>query len=219
MNIPNRLWSFLPRGVREPLALVVVAGLVALAGAYSRAFNLYRPLALWPGDFWRGFVWQPATYALLPVGAADLIFNGFFFAMLGARLVQIWSRRQFWWFCFAAVLGAAVVKLALTPLNRAPLAGIGGVIFAMLAAWYRLFAHEEVMLMTVWRMRMRTAVLIIGGLNIIFGLLSPCGFWNALAILVGGSATGWLYLTAQSRWAMGRRAWALPEERISRLEL
>jgi membrane associated rhomboid family serine protease len=215
----NRIWRFLPPGVREPLALVVAAGLVALAGAYSRAFDLYRPLALWPDDVWRGFVWQAATYALLPVGVADLIFNGFFFAMLGTRLVQIWTRRQFWWFCFAAVLGTALVKLALTPLNRAPLAGIGGVIFAMLAAWYRLFAHEEVMLMAAWRMRMRTAVLIIGGLNIIFGLLSPCGFWNALAILVGGSATGWLYLTVQSRWLMGRRARRLPEERISRLEL
>ncbi len=215
----NRIWKFLPPGVREPLAILVVAGLVALACVYSRTFDLYRPLALWPGDFWHGLVWQPATYALLPVGAADLIFNGFFFAMLGTRLVQLWGRRQFWWFCFAAVLGTAAMKLALTPLNSAPLAGIGGVIFAMLVAWYRLFAHEEVMLMTVWRMRMRTAVLIIGGLNIIFGLLSPCGFWNALAILVGGSATGWLYLTIQSRRVMGRRARALPEERISRLEL
>jgi membrane associated rhomboid family serine protease len=219
MNPTNRLGSFLPPGVREPLAATLVTGIVARAGADLRVFNLYPPFALWPGAFWRGSVWQAATYAWLPLGPADWIFNGFFFAMLGTRLVQVWGRRPFWWFCFAAVLGTAMVKLALTPLNRAPLAGIGGVIFAMLAAWYRLFAHEEVMLMTAWRMRMRAAVLTIGGLNIVFGLLSPCGFWNALAILIGGSATGWLYLTAQSRRAMSRRARRLPEERISRLEL
>lgn len=218
MNAPQRVWSYLPRGLREPLALLLIAGIVALVGSYSRAFDLYTPLALWPTEFWRGRVWQAVTYLFLPAGPADLIFNGFFFATLGTRLVQGWGRRQFWLFCLVAVVGTAVVKLTLTPLDHNPLVSFGGVVFAMFAAWCRLFANEEVMLMAVWRMRMRTAILIIAGLIIMFGLLSSCGFWNAVAVL-GGGATGWLYLAAQERWRLRRRAQPLPSQRISRLEL
>jgi membrane associated rhomboid family serine protease len=218
VNVTQRISSFLPRGLREPLVLMLLAGVVALAGSYSGAFDLYAPLALWPVGFWHGRVWQAVTYPLLPAGPADLIFNGFLFAVLGGRLVQGFGRRQFWLFCLVAVVGSAVVKLALTALDHRPLVSFSSIVFAMFAAWCRLFANEEVMLMATWRMRMRTAILIIAGLIIMFGLLSSCGFWNAVAVL-GGGATGWLYLAAQERWRLRRRARTLPSERISRLEL
>ena len=218
MYAAHRVWSFLPRGIREPLALLLIAGVLALAGSFSGAWNPYAPLALWPNEFWRGRVWQAVTYPLLPFGPADLIFNGFLFSVLGTRLVKDFGWRQFWLFCLVAVVGTAATKLALTPFNHGALVGIGGIVFAMFAAWCRLFANEEVMLMAAWRMRMRTAVLIIAGLSIMFALLSPCGFWNALAML-GGGATGWLYLAAQSRWLLRRCPQPLPSERIRRLEL
>jgi len=214
----RRIWSFLPRGVRGPLAVSLIMGVIALVGRTSGTFDSYASLALWPTEFWRGRIWQAVTYPLLPFGLADLLVNGFFFAMLGTRLVQVWGRWPFWRFCFVAVLGTAVVKLMLTPLNRGGLVGISGVIYAMLAAWYRLFANEEVCFMGVGQVRMKTAVFIIGASNIIFNLLCPCGFWNALATL-GGAVTGWLYLAAQSHWALRQDAQTLPSQRISRLEL
>jgi membrane associated rhomboid family serine protease len=214
----RRIWSFLPWGVREPLAVSLVMGVIALAGSLTHTFDLYGTLVLWPAEFWRGRIWQVATYPLLPFGLADLLVNGFFFAMLGRRLVQVWGRWPFWRFCFVAVLGTAAVKLMLSPFNGGGLVGISGIVYAMLAAWYRLFANEEVCFMGVGQMRMKAAVLIIGGLNIIFGLLCPCGFWNALATL-GGAVTGWLYLAAQSHWALRQDAQTMPSQRISRLEL
>jgi membrane associated rhomboid family serine protease len=217
VNAAHRFWSFLPRGIREPLALLLVAGVVALAGSFSGAWNLYGPLALWPNMFWRGRVWQALTYPLLPFGPADLIFNGFLFAVLGTRLAQELGWRQFGLFCFVAIVGTAVIKLAFTPFNQAALVGMGGVIYAIFAAWYRLFPNEEVMLIGVLRMRMRTAMMIIAGMSVIFGLLSPCGFWNELAML-GGGATGWLYLATQSRWLLRRGPQPLASERIRRLE-
>jgi membrane associated rhomboid family serine protease len=218
VNAAHRVWSFLPCGIREPLALLLTGGLVALAGSFSGAWNLYGPLALWPAEFWRGRVWQAVTYPLLPFGPADLIFNGFLFAVLGTRLMQELGWRQFGLFCLVAIVGTAAVKLALTPFNHAALVGIGGVIYAMFAAWCRLFSNEDVMLMGVWRMSMRTAMMIIAGMSMIFGLLSPCGFWNQLAML-GGGATGWLYLAGQSRWLLRRGPQPLASERIRRLEL
>jgi membrane associated rhomboid family serine protease len=116
------------------------------------------------------------------------------------------------------MLGTAAVKLALTPFNQGPLIGLGGIVFGMFAAWHRLFSNEEVMLMSEWRMKMRTAILVSAGLIIMFDLFSPCGFWDAVAIL-GGWATGWLYLAAQERWRMRGGAKQLPTERISRLEI
>jgi membrane associated rhomboid family serine protease len=214
----KRVWHYLPVGVRGPVALLILAGIVALAGAYSGRFDLYGPLALWPFEFWRGQIWRAITYAWLPAGPADLIFNGFLVAILGTRLVAGLGRREFWMFCLVGMLGTAIAKLALSPLNRGPLVGMAGVVFAMFAAWYRLFPTEEVMLMATWRMSMRTAILIVAGLIIMFGLLSSCGFWNSVAILLGG-ATGWLYLAAQSWWRLRHGPRVLPSERIRRLEL
>jgi membrane associated rhomboid family serine protease len=168
--------------------------------------------------FWRGRFWQALTYPLLPFGPVDLIFNGFLFVVLGTRLRQELGRRQFALLCLAAIIGTAAVKLALTPFNQAALVGIGGVIYAMFAAWYRLYPNEEVMLMSAWRMSMRTAIAIFAGLSILFGLLSPCGFWNQLAML-GGGATGWLFLAAQTRWFLQRSPQTVPSERMQRLEL
>lgn len=218
MKAIRRIWSFLPWGVREPLAVSLVMGAIALAGSLTHTFDLYGPLVLWPAEFWRGRIWQAATYPLLPFGLADLLVNGFFFAMLGSRLVQVWGRWPFWRFCFVAVLGTAVVKLMLSPFNGGGLVGISGIIYAMLAAWYRLFANEEMCFMGVGQVRMKMAIFIIGALNIVFSLLCPCGFWNALATL-GGAVTGWLYLSAQSHWALRQDAQTLPSQRISRLEL
>jgi membrane associated rhomboid family serine protease len=197
---------------------MLLAGVIALVGSYSGAFDLYAPLALWPRGFWHGRVWQAVTYPWLPAGPADLIFNGFLFAVLGGRLVQGWGPRQFWLYCLVGVLGSAVVKLAFTALDRGPLVSFSSVVFAMFAAWHRLFDNEEVMLMAAWRMRMRTVILIIAGLIIMFGLLTSCGFWNAVAIL-GGGVTGWLYLAAQEHWRLRRGARPVSSERISRLEL
>jgi membrane associated rhomboid family serine protease len=215
---PTRVWTFLPRGLREPLALFLITGIIVLVGSYSGAYNLYRLFAFWPGDFLHGRVWQALTYPLLPGGLPYLIWNLFFFAVLAARLVRAFGRQQFWLFCFVATLGTAAVKLALTPVDQGPLIGIGGIVFAMFAAWHRLFSNEDVMLMSEWRMKMGPAILITAGLNIMFSLLSSCGFWNAVAIL-GGWATGWLYLAAQERWRMRGGAKQLPTERISRLEI
>ena len=214
----NRILTFLPRGVREPMGLLILTGTVGLAGSYSGKLDLYTTLALWPVDFWQGYVWQAMTYWLLPAGPADLIFNLFLFAVLGARLAPGMGRGQFWLYCLVGAIGTAAMKLAVTPFDHKPLVSFGGVVFALFAAWHRLFGNEEMMLMAVWRMRMRTAILIIAGLIIMFGLLSSCGFWNAAAVL-GGGATGWLYLAAEERWRLRRRAQPLPSERISRLEL
>jgi len=218
VNAAQRIWLFLPRGVRGPLGMSLMVGVAALVGSYSRAFNLYTPLALWPGDVWRGRICEVVTYPLLPFGPADLIVNGFFFAMLGIRLVQVWGRWPFWRFCLIAALGSAVVKLMLSPFNQGGLVGISGIIYGMLVAWYRLFANEEVCLWGWGQMRMKTAVFIIGALNAVCGLLCPCGFWNELAAL-GGAVSGWLYLAARSRWALRQDAQPLPSQRISRLEL
>ncbi|HTS16073.1 MAG TPA: rhomboid family intramembrane serine protease [Verrucomicrobiae bacterium] len=218
MNSIKRAWNYLPVGVRGPVAVIILAGVVALAGVYSHRFDLYGPLALWPADFLRGQVWRALTYAWLPAGPADLIFNGFLVAILGTRLVAGLGRREFRLFCLVGLLGTAIFKLVLSPLSQGPMVGMAGVVFAMFAAWCRLFPTEEVMLMATWRMSMRSAILIVAGLIIMFGLLSSCGFWNAVAIL-GGGATGWLYLAAQSRWRMHHGPRVVPSERIRRLEL
>src|SRR5262249_25327984 len=113
----NRIWSFLPSGVREPLAIFLIVGIAAIVGSFTGKLDLYTPFALWPDDVWYGRVWQMVTYVLLPGSPANLIFYGFLFVVLGTRLVQVLGTGRFWLFCLVGALGTAITKLALARLN------------------------------------------------------------------------------------------------------
>ncbi len=225
----KRAWSSISLGLREPLIIFIITGIIALIGHYSKWYNVYDYLALWPPAVLQGHLWQLVTYAFVPGGPADLIFNLFLFALLGTRLVRGFGRGQFWLYCLIGALATALIKMAFSfvllgltvvgvKVPMTGMVGLSGVIFAQFAAWFHLFGNEEVMMMAVWRMRMRTAILITAGLIIMFSLCTWLTFLDGLAIL-GGGATGWLYLVAREQMRMRQPAQTVPTDRISRLEV
>src|ERR1700690_4298689 len=111
----HRFMAPLTPGVRALLLVLTISYLVAVAGVFSHAYNLYAPLALSGPEFWKGKVWQIVTYSLLPAGLFDFLFNWIMVLFLGACLEKLWSRRQLWAYCLIPAIGAAVAKVLIEP--------------------------------------------------------------------------------------------------------
>jgi membrane associated rhomboid family serine protease len=217
MSIKSQWRGWLTPGVATLIGATTLCYLAGLIGNATGSFNLYRWLALAPPRFWSGEVWTVATYFLLPGGWADLLLNGFFIAWLGGMIERGMRRGDFLLYCLITVLGTGLAKVLLTPASPFMLVGTGGVVFGLIAAIWHLLGHERVMFLGIGEMSIRTAMWIIGGLNIVIAL--PCAGWVNTLIMLSGAVAGWIYLVLRSRIPGGGTARQVPDERVRKLEL
>ena len=214
-NVFSHFFSSLPLGARL-LVLAYALGFVALAGKLTHLFDLYGWLALTPALVWKGQVWRVLTYAFLPGGIVDWVVSLFWLATLVSILGKHWSARELWGYCLlAAVVGA--LPIVLMNWNIA-LVGISAIIFALLAAWYRIYGRERLILLGIGEVSVRQAAVLIAIIDAIIIFFSCGGFIVLPSTLCGGVA-GWLYLSL--RWKLMLRTGSQPtdSERIARLEL
>jgi membrane associated rhomboid family serine protease len=217
----RRYWSRfvapLKPGTRGLLAVLALAYGAAVIGEISGAFNLYKWLGLSSAEFWRGRVWEIVTYAVIPAGIADLIFNGFMIAWIGTWLERAWPASELWIYCFISALAAGVARVLLLPSSQTVMAGSAAILFGLLAAWAFLFGHEKVLLMGIWDIPVKSVALLLGGVSLL--VMLPCdGPVNAFILLCGGLG-GWGYLELRKKHALSPRSRILHSERIRQLEL
>lgn len=217
MSIARQWRRWLTPGVSVLLGTTVCLFLAALAGQMTGAFYLYNRLALFAPRFWAGEIWRVATYCLLPGGWPDLLLNGFFIAWLGGMLERGWRRGDFLLYCLIAAVGTGLAKVLLTSSSLFPLVGMGGVVFGLIAAIWFLLGHERVMFLGIGQMSMRTAMWIIGGVNLVIAF--PCAGWVNTLITLGGAVTGWIYLALRTRIPRSARGRLVPDDRVRKLEL
>ena len=190
---------------------------LALAGHYTHTFDLYQWLALVPADLWRGELWRLVTYAFLPNGVVDWAVSLFWLGTLVAVLGRNWSSSELWLYCIlATVTGAAVVALV-KPAMPIGIVGNGAVIFGLLAAWYRLYGRERLILLGFGELSVHQAAILVVLIEILISLFC-LGWFVTLAMMCGG-VVGWFYLALRGKHALNRRSQVLDSERIARLEL
>ncbi len=216
-RIWQSVWGPLGPAVRGLLFVLAAVYVAALVGAYSHTYNLYDWLVLSGPRFRKGEVWRIVSYALLPAGIMDFLFNGMMLLFLGPLLERAWSRRELWCYCGISAGGAGLAQVLLRGGSPAVLVGTAPVIFGLLAAWGLVCGHEKVLFGFVWEMSVRHAAMLFA----VFGflvMLATTGAINALIMLCGGVA-GLLYLAARSRVLRARPSQTVTSERIGRLEL
>lgn len=209
----------MPVGTRRILGILVVAYLAALAGRSFGAWDLYRWCALESPAFWKGDVWRVISYAFLPAGLTDFLVNGILLTVAGCRVEQVWSRRELWSFCLLMALGVGLTKVVVVPAGAAPLLGAAGVVYGLLAAWIRLFGHEEIRLMGVWPMSARWALILFAGLSVALSCWQPGGAGLQNLIPLAGGVIGWLYLGWRWRRNLADAGQTIASKRIRKLEL
>ena len=214
-NVFSNFFSSLPFGSRL-LVLAYVVGFAAWLAAYIHLFNVYPWFALTPALVWKGQVWRVVTYAFLPGGVVDWVVSLFWLATLVSILGKRWSARELWGYCLlAAVAGALPIVLMK---GNIALVGNSAIIFALLAAWYRIYGRERLILLGIGEVSVRQAVILIAIIDALIIFFS-CGGFIVLPSMLCGGVAGWLYLSL--RWKLMLRKGSQPtdSQRIARLEL
>lgn len=174
-------------------------------------------MALWPPWVRRGEVWYLVTYAFLPNGPVDWLVSLFWLATLVSVVGRNWSSGELWGYCLLATVFGGLVVVAVNPPMQFPIVGNGAMIFALLAAWYRLYGRDRLVMLGLGEMSVRQAVIIVAVIEVLVSWF--CLGWFVTLAMMSGGAAGWLYLWVRGERAMNRRSQVVDSERMARLEL
>ncbi len=217
----SRFWHWyvasLTRGVRVLLLCMAMLYLAAWIGKISDSCDLYGWLGLSPVAFWKGRWWTVVTYALLPAGLLDFLFNCFMIGWLGAHIEKAWSPWWLWSYCLLTAVGGGVAKVLLARFDASMMVGAAPVVYGLLAAWMRLSGHEKVRAWFCGETTVFRVGLVLMALSAVF-MLSSAGLVNTLVVLCGG-LTGWLYLSLHWKLNRAQPGHSVESRRIRRLEL
>ena len=213
----HRYVASLTVGVRALLLVMAALYLAAWTGRISQSCDLYGWLGLSPSAFWKGRLWTVVTYALLPAGLLDFLFNGFMIGWLGANIERAWSRWGLWSYCVLTAVGGGVAKILLARFDPSMIVGPAPVVYGLLIVWMRLSGHERVQVWFGGETTVFRVGLVLMALSAVF-MLSCAGWVNTLAVLCGALA-GWLYLSLRWKLNRARPDHLVESQRIRRLEL
>jgi membrane associated rhomboid family serine protease len=213
----NRFFSSLPVGSRLLVLLFALGFPLAMVGQHTRAFALAEWVDMSPALFWHGEVWRAVSYAFLANGVVDWVVSLFWLATLVSVLGRNWSGRELWVFCLVPTLTGALLLAVVRPGMQDGVVGNSAMIFGLLAAWYRLYGRERLILLGIGELSVRQAAILVAFIEL---LITGFGLgWLVTAIMLCGGAAGWLYLVLRSKHALSRRSQTVDSERIARLEL
>ena len=213
----RNLFLSLPLGARVLVLLYALGFPLSLVGHYTNTFELYDWFALWPALVRKGEVWGALTYAFLPAGVIDWAVSLFWLATLVSVVARTWSGRELWTYCLLGALASALVIIAVNPSVNGGVVGNGGMIFALLAAWYLLYGHERILLLGIGEMSVRQAAILVAVVDVAISFF--CLGWLVTLAMMSGGVAGWLYLMLRGKQVLKRRSQVVGSERIARLEL
>ena len=216
-TVIERYFTSLPLGGRVLVLCYALGYPMALLGQVTHTIDLYEWLGLWPSLVRKGEVWCVLTYAFLPNGLIDWVISLFWLATLVSIMGRNWTGRELWTYCvLATVVGAGIVVIG-EPRRMSGVVGNPAMIFGLLAAWYRLYGRERLVLLGVGEISVRQAV---GLVTLIEVLITWYGLgWFVTLAMMGGGAASWLFLVVRGKQAMNRRSQVMDSQRIARLEL
>src|SRR5262245_41289597 len=217
-NIFRNFYSSLPAGARVLVLMYALGFPLVLLGRFTHLFNLYDWLALSPALVWTGQVWRVVSYAFVPGGPIDWVVSLFWLVTLVSILGKNWSARELWSYCLLGVVAGAVPLVLLTPGGLFAVVGNSAMIFALLAAWYRLYGRERLILLGIGEFSVRQAAILVAIIDAVILAFSCAGWFVMLAMMCGGVA-GWFYLLLRGKLLLSRSSQPTDSERIARLEL
>jgi membrane associated rhomboid family serine protease len=138
---------------------------------------------------------QLITYQFLHGDFTHILFNMFALWMFGMELENLWGSKKFLIYYLLSGIGAGIFQLIIPPLlgSAGLTIGASGSIFGVLLAFGLSFPNRSVFMFPIFiPIPAKTFVLIIGGLQILFGFLSNDGV--AYFAHLGGAITGWFLL-------------------------
>lgn len=147
--------------------------------------------------FAKGMLWQLLTYMFLHLSLWHLVLNMLMLWFFGSVLEEEWGKKQFVLFYFFTGVGAALCSFIVGPGSSFPVVGASGVIFGILVAYAIMFPDNVILLFFIFPMKMKHAVFVLAGINLLGLLSSPYSGISYVAQL-GGGLCAYLYLKSES---------------------
>jgi membrane associated rhomboid family serine protease len=160
--------------------------------------------------------WTVITYSVVHAGAWHLISNLWLLFVFGPRVEQAFGRRRFITYYLWCALGGWLAHAMIAP-HGGFLLGASAAVLGVMLAYAVKWPDDEVQVFPLFiTMRVRWLVVILGAINLLFGL-STAGSTSGVAYFahLGGLAAGGLFLYFASVPGIERlrqRVSAIPEE-------
>jgi membrane associated rhomboid family serine protease len=133
----------------------------------------YADLAAWLG-FDLGSLpsrwWTPITYMFVHVGVWHVLANMYGLYLFGPRLEDAWGSKKFAWFYLFCGLGGVVFQMLF--IRTGGLVGASAAVFGVMTAYAMQWPDDEIYLMFVVPMRVRTLVVGLFVFNLVMGVVA-----------------------------------------------
>ena len=161
---PQRLTT----GVQALIAINVTVAFLQAVGVLP-----YADLAAWFG-FDLGSLpsrwWTPITYMFVHVGVWHVLANMYGLYLFGPRLEQTLGSKKFAWFYVFCGLGGVVFQMLF--IRTGGLVGASAAVFGVMTAYAMQWPDDEIYLMFVLPMRVRTLVVGLFVFNLVMGVVA-----------------------------------------------
>ena len=156
----------------------------------------YADMAAWFGfdtSALPGRWWTAATYMFVHAGLWHLLANMYGLYIFGPRLEHAWGYKKFAWFYLLCGLGGVVFETLF--IRSGALVGASAAVFGVMTAYAMQWPDDEVYLMFVLPMRVRTLVIGLFVFNLVMGILGTGDGTNiAYFAHIGGVIAAYIYV-------------------------
>jgi membrane associated rhomboid family serine protease len=189
-----------PPGVKWLIAANVVVYIIQVLFVDARVMGrtLLDFFNLMPYAVLHGAIWQLVTYMFLHGGIGHILFNMLALWMFGAAVEQTWGTRRFLQYYFICGVGAGVCVVVANLLFgnvHQPTIGASGAIYGVLLAFAMLFPEAEILIMFLFPVKAKYAVMIFGAIALMLSLQGG-GTVSNFAHL-GGLLVGYIYFRTE----------------------
>lgn len=170
----------------------------------------YEDMATWLGFDTAGLPgrwWTALTYMFVHAGVWHLVANLYALYVFGPRLEHGWGYKKFFWFYLVCGLGGVAFDMLF--IRSGGLVGASAGVFGVMTAYAMQWPDDEVYLMFVLPMRVRTLVVALAVFNLVLGLLGTgVGFESgngtniAYFAHIGGAIAAYVYMRMSASTSM-----------------
>jgi rhomboid family protein len=138
--------------------------------------------------------WTVGTYMFVHAGVWHLLANMYGLYLFGPRLEQTWGSKKFTWFYLFCGLGGVVFQMLF--FQHGALVGASAAVFGIMTAYAMQWPDEEIYLMFVMPMRVRTLVIGLFVFNLTLGIIGTGDAGTNVAYFahVGGVLAAYVYV-------------------------
>jgi membrane associated rhomboid family serine protease len=203
--------SYFPPGVKWLLIINTAVFVFEYFAAVFFGVDPFRMLGLVPAFvIGYGMIWQLVTYMFLHGGVWHILINMLMLWMFGLDLERDWGTRRFLKYYFLCGIGAGVCVVLIAFVRPSEMyartIGASGAIFGLLLAYGVLYADRIILLLFLFPMKAKYAVMIFGAIEFLGTWQTGSGVSHVAHL--GGMIFGYVYL--KTRLARSRRSMLTP---------